>query len=102
MSDALQLHRSLEKSEALKLHRSLEEELVYIRWLSRGLESEAEDPILDDMEEVWYELSEEEQDELNSEGTKSLIRGNDAKSSVRDWTDENTWQSSCNKIKVVA
>ena len=102
MSDALQLHRSLEKSEALRLHRSLEEELVYIRWLSRGLESKAEDPILDGMEEVWYELSKEEQDELNSEGTKSLIRGNDAKSSVRDWTDENTWQSSCNKIKVVA
>ena len=63
---------------------------------------EAEDPILDDMAEVWYELIEEEQDELNSEGTKSLIRGNDSKSSVRDWTDEKTWQNSYNKATVVA
>ena len=32
------------------------------------------------MEEVWYELSEEEQQVLYREGTKSLIRDNDAKS----------------------
>ena len=89
-------------SEAIQLHRSLEEDLVYTRWLSRGLESAKEEPILDAMEEVWYELIEEEQDELNSEGTKVLIRDNDARSSVRDWTDENIWQNFCNKIKVVA
>ena len=36
------------------------------------------------MEEIWYELSEEEQNELNSEGTKSLIRDNDD-------NDESPW-----------
>ena len=48
------------------------------------------EPILDAMEEVWYELSEEEQKVLYREGTKSLIRDNDAKSSVstRDEMDE--------------
>ena len=52
------------------------------------MESEEEEPILDAMEEIWYELSEEEQNELNSEGTKSLIYDNDAKSSERDWMGE--------------
>ena len=56
------------------------------------------------MEEIWYELSEEEQNELNSEGTKSLIR-DDAKSSVseRRWTDGNIWDNSnSGELKVVA
>ena len=66
-------------SDALQQHRALERELIYIRWKYAGLESEEEESILDAMEEVWYELSEEEQDELNSEGTKSLIRDNDDK-----------------------
>ena len=64
-------------SDALQRYRSLEEDLIYIRWQSAGLESEAEDPILDAMEDIWYELSEEEQQVLYREGTKSLIRDND-------------------------
>ena len=64
-------------SDALQQHRALERELIYIRWKHAGLESEEEESILDTMEEIWYELSEEEQNELNSEGTKSLIRDND-------------------------
>lgn len=76
-------------SDALQRHRALERELIYIRWKHAGLESKEEEAILDAMEEIWYELSEEEQNQLNSEGTKSLIRDNDTKSSVstRDWTD---------------
>ena len=72
-------------SDALQRYRALEEDLIYIRWQYAGLESEEEEPILDAMEEIWYELSEEEQNELNSEGTKSLIR-DDAKSSVSERT----------------
>ena len=75
-------------SDALHRHRALERELIYIRWKYAGLESEEEESILDAMEEIWYELSEEEQDELNSEGTQSLIYDNDAKSSVGDRMDE--------------
>ncbi len=71
-------------SDALQRHRALERELIYIRWKHAGLESKEEEAILDAMEEIWYELSEEEQDELNSEGTQSLIYDNDAKSSVGD------------------
>lgn len=61
-------------SEAFERYRSLEHDLIHIRWQHAGFESEEEDPILDAMEEVWYELSEEEQQLLYSEGTKSLIR----------------------------
>lgn len=75
-------------SNALQRHRALERELIYIRWKYAGLESEEEESILDAMEEIWYELSEEEQNDLNSEGTKSLIYDNNAKSSERDWMDE--------------
>ena len=64
-------------SDAFQRYRSLETDLIYIRWQYAGLESEAEDPILDAMEEIWYELSEEEQQVLYHEGTKSLIRDND-------------------------
>ena len=91
-------------SDALQRYRALEEDLIYIRWQYAGLESEEEEPILDAMEEIWYELSEEEQNELNSEGTKSLIR-DDAKSSVseRRWTDGNIWDNSnSGELKVVA
>ena len=75
-------------SDALRRHRALERELIYIRWKYAGLESEEEESLLDAMEDIWYKLSKEEQNELNSEGTKSLIRDNDAKSSARDWMNE--------------
>ena len=60
-------------SDAFGRYRSLERDLIYIRWQHAGFESKEEEPILDAMEEVWYELSEEEQQLLYSEGTKSLI-----------------------------
>lgn len=81
-------------SDALQQHRALERELIYIRWKYAGLESEEEESILDAMEDIWYELSEEEQNELNSEGTQSLMRDNNTKSSARDWMDEDIWRSS--------
>ena len=92
-------------SDALQRYRALESDLIYIRWQYAGLESEEEEPILDAMEKIWYELSEEEQNKLNSEGTKSLICDNDARSSVRegDLTDRNIWDSSYSgKLREVA
>ncbi len=91
-------------SDALQRYRSLEADLIHIRWQYAGLESEEEEPILDAMEEVWYELSEEEQQVLYREGTKSLIRDNETKSSVstRGWTDESNWRSNSGELKVVA
>ena len=74
-------------SDALQRYRVLEEDLIHIRWQYAGLESEEEEPILDAMEEIWYELNEEEQNELNSEGTKSLIRDNDAKSPMETFRE---------------
>ena len=69
---------SFGQSDALQKHRALERELIYVRWKYAGLESEEEESILDAMEDIWYELSEEEQNELNSEGTQPLMRDNDA------------------------
>lgn len=75
-------------SEAFKRYRSLERDLIYIRWQHAGLESEEEDSILEDMDVVWYELSEEEQQLLYSEGTKSLIRDASTPLSHSGWGDE--------------
>lgn len=81
-------------SETFQRYRSLEGELIYIRWQHAGFESEDEELILDAMEEVWYELSEEEQQLLYSEGTKSLIRNTSTRLPHRCWTDEDVWRDS--------
>ena len=81
-------------SEAFEQYRSLERDLIYVRWQHAGFESEEEDPILDAMEEVWYELSEEEQQLLYSEGTKSLIRDASATLSHNDWVGEDIRRAS--------
>ena len=51
-------------SEAFERYRSLELDLIYVRWQHAGFESEEEESILEDMDVVWYELSEEEQELL--------------------------------------
>ncbi len=75
-------------SEAFKRYRSLERDLIYIRWQHAGLESEEEDSILEDMDVVWYELSEEEQQLLYNEGTKSLIRDASTTLPHSGWVEE--------------
>ena len=75
-------------SEAFERYRSLERDLIYIRWQHAGFESDEEESILEDMDVVWYELSEEEQQLLYSEGTKSLIRDASATLSHSDWVGE--------------
>ncbi len=60
-------------SAAFARYRRLDDELAFIRWIHRGLESEEEDRILDDMEQVWWELEEQERELLQSETPRSLI-----------------------------
>lgn len=81
-------------SKAFQIYRALERDLIYLRWQHAGFESEEEDPILDAMEAVWYELSEEEQQVLYAEGTRSLIRNANGNSPHRDrdLKDKNSWR----------
>jgi hypothetical protein len=61
-------------SNALSQYRELEDQLVYVRWLNRGAESDEEDRLLDEMEEVWWQLEEHERETLQAEAPRSLIR----------------------------
>jgi len=49
-------------------YRDLEHRLWMTRWKHAGEESPEEDAILDDMEVVWKQLSDEEHSVLNAEG----------------------------------
>ena len=61
-------------SAPLDHYRKLEERLRYLRWLSQGLESVQEDTLLEEMDDVWWELSEEERAIAEAERPRSLIR----------------------------
>jgi len=61
-------------SESLQRYRELERKLIRVRWLNRGLESEEEDRLLDEMDVVWWQLAEAEREMLQQEKPKSLIR----------------------------
>lgn len=87
-------------SEAFERYRSLEHDLIHIRWQHAGFESEEEDSILEDMDVVWYELSEEEQQLLYSEGTKSLIRDARATLPHSGWSDEDIRRDSNSSTQV--
>ena len=60
-------------SDALSRYRALEDKLAYVRWLHQGLESQAEDQILDEMDGVWFRLSAQEQAELNAASPRSFL-----------------------------
>ena len=79
-------------SKALQIYRTLEKDLIYVRWRHAGFESKEEDPVLDAMEQVWYELSEKEQLLLYSEGTRSLIRNANGSLPHNCCTDGNSWR----------
>ena len=61
-------------SDALLRYRSLERKLIHTRWINQGFESGEEDALLEGMDEVWWQLSDEKRDMLNKEPPKSLIR----------------------------
>lgn len=62
-------------STALERYRRLEDDLVFLRWVNRGLESPAEDDLLDEMEEVWWQLDDQERAAVEASPPRSLIRG---------------------------
>jgi hypothetical protein len=61
-------------SEALLRYQELEDELVAVRWRYAGNESDEEDRLLDEMDGVWWQLSEPERDGLRGRPPRSLLR----------------------------
>ena len=57
-------------TEVLVLYRSLELRLWDARWRHAGEESPEEDTILDEMDQAWLKLSNDERNELRSEGPR--------------------------------
>lgn len=61
-------------SEAFEKYRSLKQRLIHVRWIHRGLESDEEDRLIEDMDTVWWQLDTDEQDMFRTEPPQSLIR----------------------------
>jgi hypothetical protein len=61
-------------NEALRRYLELDDELVAVRWRYAGNESDEEDQLLDEMDGVWWQLSESERDELRGRPPRSLLR----------------------------
>jgi hypothetical protein len=61
-------------SDALGPYRVLEERLIQVRWLNMGFESAEEDALLEEMDELWWNLTDEEKDMIHREPSRSLIR----------------------------
>jgi hypothetical protein len=61
-------------SEGVRRHRELERKLRHVRWLNQGLESEEEERLLDEMEALWWELSERERGLLDKDDPTTLVR----------------------------
>ncbi|MGM0579015.1 MAG: hypothetical protein ACQEXJ_25065 [Myxococcota bacterium] len=70
-------------SRSLDRYRELEDELVYIRWLHQGLESDEEDELLDEMDAVWRDLTAQERALVDAEPPRSLVRSPGAPGTAR-------------------
>ena len=57
-------------SERLTRYRAVEARLYVLRFIHAGAESGDEDPLLDEMEALWMELSPEERRRLDAEGSR--------------------------------
>lgn len=57
-------------SEVLEKYREMQKKLSWIRWAHLGHESEEEDSLLELMDEVWWELSEEERQVISAEPSR--------------------------------
>ncbi|MEW6753233.1 MAG: hypothetical protein AB1505_19975 [Candidatus Latescibacterota bacterium] len=57
-------------TEAMRTYRALELRLWYTRWRYEGRESPEEDAILDEMEQAWLQLSDDEHALLWAEGPR--------------------------------
>ncbi|MFT5431745.1 MAG: hypothetical protein ACI9OJ_002443 [Myxococcota bacterium] len=68
-------------------YSALEDDLVYVRWVHQGLESAAEDELLEEMDEVWAELSASERESIEAMLPRSIIRGNSLSAEHRRMVD---------------
>jgi hypothetical protein len=68
-------------SEAMNDYRELERRLVWMRWAHQGSEAPGEEALLEEMTDVWWLLSVEEQKTIRREGPKSFIAPDDGASS---------------------
>ncbi|MFH0902901.1 MAG: hypothetical protein V2A73_19915 [Pseudomonadota bacterium] len=83
-------------SDALKRYRLLEAELRLVRReTSPG--SAMEEPIIDEMASVWWDLTEEERELLDGEGPSCWP--DPAESRASDLVDERTWPSTGTKLR---
>lgn len=80
-------------NDAFSRYRELEEQLVRIRWMYQGMESDEEDAILEEMDEVWWRLTEEERQRLNEQKPESLILSKAPISRHRQFNDVDIWSS---------
>lgn len=62
------------KRHAYIQYRQLEEQLIKVRDANDGRESAKEDALLDQMDDVWWSLSEDDRRRLQAEPPKSIIR----------------------------
>jgi len=80
-------------TDAFQRYRELEKKLIYTRWIYQGLESDEENLILDEMEEAWWHLTDDEKQLLNKEIPTSLIRPGSSVFSHHPLCDVDVWIS---------
>lgn len=61
-------------SEALLRYREFQRQLQYVRWKNRGQESREEDALLEEMDDAWWSMEEDERVRVNAEPPRALIR----------------------------
>ncbi|HEY3320474.1 MAG TPA: hypothetical protein VGP72_08410 [Planctomycetota bacterium] len=72
-------------SDALEGYRQLQDKLSWVRWTHLGHDSDEEDAVLDEMDGVWWSLSEEERRSISAEPPRAdLIQGEQKTTSVVD------------------
>lgn len=53
-------------NNVMEKYQAFQEKLAYLRWINLGRESAQEDALLEQMDDVWWELSSEEKNTLSS------------------------------------
>ena len=88
--------------DALDRYRSLERKLAHVRWRHEGYESDEEDAILEEMDEIWLEMAELERDSVNSEGPKTFIQSGSRVVPVRRVADRYPLRESVRSLREVS
>jgi hypothetical protein len=89
-------------SESMKTFRELERKLMFIRFCHGGLESKDEDFVLEEMDEVWWQLSQQERDQISSEGPKTLLNQELPSPDKNGWKDNDIGTFPDDQLREVA